>query len=99
MDDKAAATDATMWGGSLHSGSLGTFMNQPRVAPTSAALRAAGATVGILGFPWDGTCISRPGTQMGPRGLREASEQFLLYNAITDVDLAKSFNIVDCGDV
>ncbi len=99
MDDRAELADATMWDGSLHSGSLGTFMNRPRVAATSAALRAAGATVAVLGFPWDGTCISRPGTQLGPRGLREASEQFLPYNASTNVDLAQSFNIVDCGDV
>jgi agmatinase len=99
MDDRAVVADATMWDGSLHSGSQGTFMNRPRVAPTAAAVRAAGATVGVLGFPWDGTCISRPGTQMGPRALREASEQFLPYNANTGVDLSKSFNIVDCGDV
>lgn len=99
MSVEAPVADATMWEGSLHSGSLGTFMNRPRVAPDATLLRAAGATVGVLGFPWDGTCISRPGTQMGPRGLREASEQFLPYNANTGVDLTKSFNIVDCGDI
>ncbi|WP_414901795.1 agmatinase family protein [Sphingomonas flavalba] len=74
-------------------------MNRPRVAPDAALLRAAGATVAVLGFPWDGTCISRPGTQLGPRGLREASEQFLSYNANSGVDLNTAFNIVDCGDV
>jgi len=97
--DSVIEADDDIWEGSLHTGSLGTFMNQPRVQPKASQLKSIGATVGILGFPWDGTCISRPGTQMGPRGLREASEQFLPYNSNTGVDLNKAFTIVDCGDV
>lgn len=96
---KAHAADDMMWGGSLHSGTIGTFMNYPRVAPDADQLRAAGATVGVIGFPWDSTCISRPGASMGPRSIREASEQFIPYNASTGVDLNKAFRIVDCGDI
>ena len=42
MSVEAPVADATMWEGSLHSGSLGTFMNRPRVAPDATLLRAAG---------------------------------------------------------
>lgn len=94
-----AVVDETMWEGSLHASTLGTFMNRPRVAAKAAALREAGAQVAFLGFPWDGTCISRTGTNFGAKGLREASEQFLLYNASTGMDLSAHFRIVDCGDI
>ena len=91
--------DPTMWTGNLHVNAPGTFLGRPRVEPTRAALSAAGANAAFLGFPWDGTCVSRTGTNFGPRGLREASEQFLMYNANTGVDLTEFFNLVDCGDV
>jgi agmatinase len=94
-----SSADPTMWEGSLHANVLGTFLNRPRVDPTAAALAEAGASVAFLGFPWDGTCISRTGTNFGPKGLREASEQFLLFNANTGVDLSALMKIVDCGDV
>jgi agmatinase len=93
------APDPTMWTGNLHANVTGTFLGRPRVAADPAALRAAGANVAFVGFPWDGTCISRTGTNFGPRGLREASEQFLTYNANTGVDLTETLNIVDCGDI
>ncbi len=92
-------SDPTMWTGNLHANVLGTFLGRPRVAPDAASLRAMGANVAFVGFPWDGTCISRTGTNFGPRGLREASEQFLTYNANTGVDLTETLTIVDCGDV
>ncbi len=92
-------SDPTMWTGNLHANVIGTFLGKPRVAPSAAALRAAGANVAFVGFPWDGTCISRTGTNFGPRGLREASEQFLSYNANTGVDLTDTLTIVDCGDI
>jgi len=98
MNDKKL-TDTTMWTGNLHVNQPGTFMSRPRVAAQRDALRAAGATAAFVGFPWDGTCVSRTGTNFGPRGLREASEQFLLYNANTGMDLSEHFSLVDCGDV
>ncbi len=95
----ATSQDTTMWSGNLHVNTPGTFLNRPRCAPNRDALHAAGANAAFLGFPWDGTCISRTGTNFGPRGIREASEQFLLYNANSGVDLTETFNLVDCGDV
>lgn len=97
--NSATVPDPTMWTGNLHANVTGTFLGKPRVTADAAALRAAKANVAFVGFPWDGTCISRTGTNFGPRGLREASEQFLTYNANTNVDLTQTLNIVDCGDV
>ena len=91
--------DTTMWEGFLHAGNRGALNCHPRVVPNKEALQAAGAEVAFLGFPWDAMCISRTGTNMGPKGLRDASDQFLLYNANTDMDLAAAFKMVDCGDV
>jgi agmatinase len=91
--------DPTMWTGNLHVNVPGTFLNRPRVEPNRKALAAAGATAAFIGFPWDGTSVSRTGANFGPRGLREASEQFLMYNANTGVDLGENFTLVDCGDV
>lgn len=91
--------DPTMWTGNLHANNPGTFLGRPRVAPDRASLRAAGVTAAFLGFPWDGTSISRTGTNFGPRGIRTASETFLTYNANTNVDLTEHFNLFDCGDV
>jgi agmatinase len=95
----ATTQDTTMWSGNLHVNTPGTFLNCARSLATREALKATGANAVFLGFPWDGTCISRTGTNFGPKGLREASEQFLLYNANTGVDLAETFKLVDCGDV
>jgi agmatinase len=91
--------DDTMWTGNLHVNTPGTFLKRPRVAPTGEALASAGANAAFIGFPWDGTCVSRTGTNAGPRGLREASEQFLMYNANTGMDLGEHFTLVDCGDI
>jgi agmatinase len=44
-------------------------------------------------------CISRTGTNYGPRALREASEMFSFYNANLDLDLRDGLTMVDCGDV
>jgi agmatinase len=93
------SVDSTMWTGNLHVNTSGTFLGRPRVEASREALAAAGASAAFLGFPWDGTCVSRTGTNFGPRGLREASEQFLMYNANTGMDLGEHFHLVDCGDV
>jgi len=91
--------DDGKFSGWLHTGTGGSFMRAPRVAPTQADLRAAGATAAVLGFPWDAMCISRTGTNHGPHAIREASDQFSLFNANTGVDLDDYYTLVDCGDV
>ena len=104
MTSESAATtgdtaDDTMWAGLLHAGVHGTFMKLPFVPPEAEALRRVGASVAVLGFPWDSSCISRSGANYGPKAIREASDQFLLYNASSGIDLAAHYTLVDCGDV
>ena len=74
-------------------------MRQPHVAPEREALRKAGVNAAFIGFPWDSMCISRTGTNLGPKALREAGDQFLLYNANTGMDLSAHFIFADVGDV
>ena len=74
-------------------------MRQPHVAPEREALRKAGVNAAFIGFPWDSMCISRTGTNLGPKALREAGDQFLLYNANTGMDLSAHFTFADVGDV
>jgi guanidinobutyrase len=90
--------DPTMWSGLLHAGLAGSFMRFPHVAPETEALRAAGARAAIYGIPFDGTNISRTGSNYGPRGIRDVSVQFLTYNAQLDFDVAEALSPVDCGD-
>src|SRR4029079_2235067 len=94
-----AATDDNMWARILHLGVIGTFLKAPHVPPQSERLRAAKADAAIVGFPFDAMCISRTGTNYGPRALREASEQFRSYNANLDLDLRDHLRLVDCGDI
>lgn len=98
-EERANEADPTMWTGLLHAGVIGTFMKLPYVEANEGELRAAGATVGFLGFPWDSTCISRTGANYGPKSIREASEQFLFFNASTGMDLTEHYVMVDCSDV
>lgn len=95
----ATGIDTTMWSGNLHVNVLGTFLNRPRLAGQRDILRRAGANAAFVGFPWDGTCIGRTGTNFGPKGLRDASAEYLMFNANTNVDLTTTFNLFDCGDV
>jgi agmatinase len=94
-----AKPDVTMWSGFLHSSILGTFLRQPHVPPQREALKKAGINAAFIGFPWDSMCISRTGTNLGPKALRAATDQFLLYNANTGMDLAEHFSFADVGDV
>ncbi|MEM9222790.1 MAG: agmatinase [Pseudomonadota bacterium] len=90
-------TDETMWHSVLHKGVIGTFLKAPHTEAT--ALAPGAPTAAILGFPFDAMCISRTGTNYGPRALREASEQFTPYCANLDLDLRDHMRLVDCGDV
>lgn len=85
--------------GLLHASTTGTFMRLPSMAAQTEALQKANVTAAILGFPWDAMCISRTGTNYGPRAIREASDQFSFFNANTGVDLNDSYTLADCGDV
>lgn len=83
----------------LHSGGFpGAFLNAPRVAPTAEELAGHTGSVAFIGVPFDGMCISRTGTTLGPKAIREASEQFSSFNSSLGIDLQDTFPLIDCGD-
>lgn len=85
--------------GFLHSGGFpGAFLNSPRVKPSAEALKEHAGSVAFMGVPFDGMCISRTGTNFGPKAIREASEQFSPYNSSLNIDLSNAFKLIDCGD-
>jgi len=88
-----------MWSGLIHSGVSGTMFKLPFLPPEASAIKAYGADVAFIGFPFDSTQISRTGANYGPRGIREHSSLFLTYNATSDVDLSQKFKMADCGDI
>jgi agmatinase len=85
----------------LHAG-IATFLSSPHVLPDRAALEEAGATVAVLGLPYDSTTITRPGASHGPRAIRDASSHFAFggsYHGDYDVTISDHLQVVDCGDV
>lgn len=99
----SSTTDVTFnenaFSGLLHAGTHGTFLRLPSIKADAKKLKDATITAAILGFPWDAMCISRTGTNYGPRAIREASDQFSFYNASTGIDLNDHYRFADCGDV
>jgi len=82
----------------LHAG-IATFLKAPICAAETGSVIATGAKAAVIGFPFDGTCVSRTGTTYGPRALRDTSTQFIAYNPEFDVDVLDFYKLVDCGDV
>ena len=85
----------------LHAG-IATFLKAPPVAPERAALEEVGATVAVLGLPYDSTTVTRPGASHGPRAIRDASSHYSFgggYHGDYDVTLSDHLTLVDCGDV
>ena len=100
MSSKTASTfNENAFSGLLHAGTHGTFMRLPAMPANAKKLKEAKITAAILGFPWDAMCISRTGTNYGPRAIREAGDQFSFFNASTGIDLNDHYRMADCGDV
>jgi agmatinase len=59
----------------------------------------AGATIGIVGIPFDGGSSRTAGSRFGPRALRESSFRTSGYNAELDVQPFEIHKIADCGDI
>ncbi len=97
--DATQAINENAISGLLHAGALGTFMRLPLMNPDRSVLSEVGINAAVLGFPWDSTCISRTGTNYGPKAIREASEQFTFFSASTEVNLRDHYRMADCGDV
>ncbi len=68
-------------------------------SPTSE-LEGTGAKLAFLGVPYDGAnvCIGRPGSAVGPQGLRIASQEYFPWSFEWDIDLQEAYGFVDCGD-
>ena len=85
----------------LHAG-IATFLQAPPVEPDREALAEAGATVAVLGLPYDSTTVTRPGASHGPRAIRDASSHFSFgggYHLDYDVTISDHLTLADCGDV
>lgn len=85
----------------LHAG-IATFLQAPPVQPDREELRQAGATVAVLGLPYDSTTVTRPGASHGPRAIRDASSHFGFgggYHMDYDITVSEHLTLADCGDV
>jgi agmatinase len=75
-----------------------SMLGSPHAPPDQ--VRAAGARAAFLGVPYDGAnvCIGRPGSALGPQGLRIASQEYFPWSFEWDIDLREAYDMVDCGD-
>ena len=76
-----------------------SFLKAQVVPPVEAELRASGVKAAVLGFPWEHTNTCRPGTSMGPRAIRTATDPYISHHGEFQVDLFEALNLADCGDV
>ncbi|MGM8365735.1 agmatinase [Virgibacillus sp. W0181] len=86
------------WSSVLHGG-ISTFMKTPIIQPKRDIIKNEGVKAAVIGIPFDGTTITRPGSTMGPRKFRDVSSSVIPYHFDYDVDVVKAFNLKDCGDV
>jgi len=70
-----------------------TFLKAPPLDSIS------GATLGIVGVPFDGGSSRTAGSRFGPRGIRESSFRVSGYNAELGVEPFENHRIADCGDI
>jgi agmatinase len=75
-----------------------SMLGSPYCSPSEVA--ETGARVAFLGVPYEGAnvCIGRPGSGLGPQGLRIASQEYFSWSFEWDVDLNEAYGLVDCGD-
>lgn len=78
---------------------VASFMGSEVVDPYADDLEAFDSGVGIVGFPFDSTCISRTGANQGPRAIRDASSYAMDYHFEYDLALSEHYSMIDCGDV
>lgn len=78
---------------------LPSFLGAPWIECDTASIREHEAKAVFLGVPFDQATVYRSGSSHGPRGVRQASEQYLPYLGEYDIDLFEQFGLVDVGDV
>ncbi|MEH3145961.1 MAG: agmatinase [Methylobacterium frigidaeris] len=76
---------------------LASFMRLP-VLDTAAAV-AEPLDIALFGIPFDSATTNRPGTRLGPRGVREQSALMRLVNHATGVSPYETCACADVGDV
>lgn len=76
-----------------------TYLHIPFVRQDADELKAYAPDFVILGAPFSFDTMTRPGSHMGPRSLRAASEFISPYHRYYDVDYLDEFKICDIGDV
>jgi agmatinase len=76
-----------------------SFLKADVVPPVADQLRDHGAKAAVLGLPWEHTNTCRPGTAMGPRAIRSATDHYISHHGEFQVDLFEALRLVDCGDV
>lgn len=80
----------------------GTGSADPNDAPVGAWVHttgAAGADVVVIGVPFDGAVIGRPGARGGPAAVRAALAGLQTCDPAAGLDLAAWLRVVDAGDV
>lgn len=85
----------------LHAG-IATFLNAPYVPPRQVDLLQSGANTAVIGLPFDGTTVTRPGASHGPRAIRDASSHFAFgenYHYDYAITVSDYLQLVDCGDI
>lgn len=86
------------WSSVLHQGPA-TFLNSPVMELDQNKIKEEGVKAAILGVPFDGTTITRTGSTMGPRRVRDVSSMTIPYHFDYDVNIFKKYNVRDVGDV
>jgi len=89
-DDLITGSMATL----LHATRLPSFLGAPWIHCDTAEIRSHDAKAAILGVPFDQATVYRSGSSHGPRGLRQASEQYLPYLGEFDINLFEEFHLV-----
>src|SRR5699024_11807633 len=86
------------WSSVLHKGPA-TFLNSPLMDIDANKIKKEKVKAAILGVPFDGTTITRTGSTMGPRKIRDVSSMTIPYHFDYDVNIFDKYNVRDAGDV
>jgi len=85
--------------GGMTAAGISTFLGAPVLENVEEKeLRSRNIKAAVFGVPFDGATLSRTGSSMGPRGIRNASAYFGHYHVDYDVNIFRKLNLHDCGD-
>ena len=85
--------------GGITAAGISTFLGAPVLENVEEKeLRARDIKAAVFGVPFDGATLSRTGSSMGPRAIRNASAYFGHYHVDYEVNVFRKLNLHDCGD-